>query len=66
MRLALVAKSKARSPTSKVIVTPEAQTPDARPETPYPVGTDWLSPRRFALVLAGLLAVTFWRVLFGG
>jgi hypothetical protein len=48
-------------------VTPERQTPDARPETPDPVApADWLSPGRFALILAALLAVTFWRVLFGG
>ena len=47
-------------------MTPEATTPDPRPETPDPVGSDWLAPRRFALVLAALLAVTFWRVLFGG
>lgn len=44
-----------------------ASTPDARPQTPDPGETDaWLTPARFALVLAVLLAVTFWRVLFGG
>ncbi len=35
-----------------------------KPETPNP--EQLLSPSRFALVLAALLAVTFWRVLFGG
>jgi|GEM_PF-156996 len=54
----------ARPPNS--IVTSDAPTPDPRPETPDPVVADWLAPRRFALVLAALLAVTFWRVLFGG
>jgi hypothetical protein len=47
-------------------VTSDAPIPDAKPQALAPVGPDWLSPRRFALVLAALLAVTFWRVLFGG
>ena len=41
-------------------MTPDAPNPD--PVAP----ADWLSPGRFALVLAALLTVTFWRVLFGG
>ncbi len=50
------------------LVTSDTPTPDPKPETPSPdiTAADWLSPRRFALVLAALLAVTFWRVLFGG
>ncbi|MFA6544878.1 MAG: YfhO family protein [Limisphaerales bacterium] len=50
----------------------DTQTPDPRPQTPDPGASDpgasdaWLTPGRFALVLAALLAVTFWRVLFGG
>ena len=67
MRLPLVEKSKAQGPKSKVIVTPEPPTPDARPQTSDPGTADaWLTPNRFALILAALLAVTFWRVLFGG
>lgn len=67
MRLPLVEKSKAQGPKSKVIVTPEPPTPDARPQTPDPgTANAWLTPNRFALILAVLLAVTFWRVLFGG
>ena len=67
MRLPLVEKTKSQGPKSKVIVTPEPPTPDARPQTPDPGTADtWLTPNRFALILAALLAVTFWRVLFGG
>ena len=48
-------------------MTSDAPNPDARPQTPDPGAADaWLTPSRFALVLAALLAVTFWRVLFGG
>ncbi|MFM8470518.1 MAG: YfhO family protein [Limisphaerales bacterium] len=47
-------------------MTPDAQPPSPSPETPAPIAADWLAPRRFARVLAALLAVTFWRVLFGG
>ena len=60
-------ESKVRSPKLKVIVSEVASNPDPRPQTPDPGATDaWLTPGRFALVLAALLAVTFWRVLFGG
>ena len=48
-------------------MTTPAPTPDPRPQTPDPAPADvWLTPARFALVLAALLTVTFWRVLFGG
>ena len=43
-------------------MTPDA--PNPKPETPN--AEQFLSPSRFALVLAALLAVTFWRVLFAG
>ena len=67
MRPSLVEESKVRSPKLKVIVSEVASNPDPRPQTPDPGATDaWLTPGRFALVLAALLAVTFWRVLFGG
>lgn len=67
MWLPLAEESEIRSPKSKVIVSEVASTPDASPQTPDPGETDaWLTPARFALVLAVLLTVTFWRVLFGG
>ena len=67
MRLSVVEEPKVRSPKPKVIVTSEPPTPDARPGTPDPGAADaWLTPGRFALVLAAVLAVTFWGVLFGG
>ncbi len=48
-------------------MTPEPPSPVPNPDTPGSTATaDWLSPRRFALVLTALLAITFWRVLFGG
>ena len=43
-------------------INPEPGTPNPEPAAP----DTWLTPSRFALVLAALLAVTFWRVLFGG
>jgi len=53
--------------TNNAFVTADAPTPDPRPQTPDPGAADaWLTPPRFAFVLAALLAVTFWRVLFGG
>lgn len=48
--------------TKNAFVTPDA--PNPQPETPS--AAQFLSPGRFALVLAALLAVTFWSVLFGG
>ena len=40
--------------------------PAANAEPGTPNSEQFLTPRRFALVLAALLVVTFWRVLFGG
>lgn len=48
--------------TDKALVNSDA--PNPKPETPN--AEQFLSPARFALILAALLAVTFWRVLFGG
>ncbi|KAF0178140.1 MAG: hypothetical protein FD161_2077 [Limisphaerales bacterium] len=47
-------------------MTSDTSTPDPRPQTPDLGAADaWLTPGRFALILAALLAATFWRVLFG-